>query len=746
MNELIKILRIIILLILPAIAVGQVSLSGKVTDAESNLPLVTVTVYVPELKIAVNSNANGTYSIDRLHKGNLLIQFTRIGYETGFTTVNLKEGKNEFDIKMHPSQMELKEVKVIGTQSNSPKEIPYTVDVITISQLKENGAFSVSDAVAKLPGVSQLTTGVGISKPVIRGLYGNRVQVNVMGLRFDNQQWQDEHGLGLSDIGIDRIEIIKGPATLMYGSDAMGGVLNVIDEKPAPLNTLKQDVSLKLLSNTLGIGTDYGIKKTTEKCWWRVRAGLESNADYSSSGNTRVLNSRFADYSAKASIGFNRSKWSSINSAYFSFSQFGFVFDSTNRKTVDERISRTFDGPHHIVSFIVLSSENSFYKNKTKIKLNGGLVVNHRQEQEGGNQISLDMLLTTGSLLVQATTPIGLNGEWTNGISLMVQTNKNYGARTIIPDALTFEGAAFSFYKHHFNRLVLEAGLRYDNRQIDTYETGTINGPGSEIQPFSKNLNALNGSVGFAYNPFENLNIKGNFSTGYRSGNLAELSSNGLHEGTSRWEVGNPGLKAEQNTCSEIGFTYELKEQVEFSATGFYNRFLNYIYLAPTGQEYVGFNIYNYVQSNSTLKGSEVAIDYHPATAKWLDIKADYSYLEAKQDDGAYLPFIPANKINAEVRCESTKKDKSSTRFIKGGITYVFPQNNPAEFETATADYLLINAAVGSDFSFGDKKLTATLVCTNLADKKYYDHLSRFKYYGIYNIGRNISLNLHFTF
>src|ERR1043165_6091100 len=117
--------------------------------------------------------------------------------------------------------------------------------------MREHGAFNIIDALAKLPGVTQLSTGVAISKPVIRGLYGSRVLAVLSGLKFDNQQWQDEHGLGLGDIGINRVEIIKGPASLLYGSDAVGGILNIIEEKPAAPGTKEADINSGIYTNTL---------------------------------------------------------------------------------------------------------------------------------------------------------------------------------------------------------------------------------------------------------------------------------------------------------------------------------------------------------------------------------------------------------------------------------------------------------------------------------------------------------------
>ncbi|RYD78722.1 MAG: TonB-dependent receptor [Sphingobacteriales bacterium] len=743
--KIINFIRVMVFLLLPLYAHAQtVNSNFFVKDKNKGVPIPGVYVYVPELQIGTITNIDGWFTFDNLlHKGNI-IQLSKPGYETGFFTVT--ESAQSTNIYLAPSALELQEVKIIGTQIHSPKSTSHAVTTLTQVEMRENGALSVSDAISRLPGVSQLTTGAGISKPVIRGLYGNRVQVNVMGLRFDNQQWQDEHGLGLSDMGISRVEIIKGPAALMYGSDAMGGVLNVVEERPAPVDSLTRDITFKAFSNTFGLGGEYGVKKSTVNKWWRFRIGVDNHADYSSSGNQRVLNSRFASYNTKASVGFTLKNWVNVNSAYLSFSQFGFVFDSLDRKVRDNRLSRTFDGPHHRVLFGVLSSENTFYQPHTKWKVNAGIITNLRQEQEGGNRISLNMLLNTGSLLVQATKSVLKNGEWTNGVSGYYQTNVNYGARTIVPDANTAEASAYSYLKQPFGKFILDAGFRLDLRNIHTFQTSNINAPGKEIQPFNKTRNAANTSFGLVYNPWENLNLKGNFSTGYRSGNLAELSSNGLHEGTLRWEIGDPNLKTEQNFNSEAGFTYELGEQIELNATVFKNHFRNYIYLAPTGTEYVGFDIYRFRQTDATLKGGEVGIDIHPKTVKWLDANVNYSYLDAKKADDSPLPFIPANKLQSELRFKLGNAKKWQNTFFKTTGRYIFAQNKPDEFETSTPGYFLLDAALGTDFQRRNNPIHVSLVCTNLLDKKYVDHLSRFKYYGLYNMGRNINLNINFNF
>lgn len=734
-----------LLLHLPMAAWTQ-TISGRVSDAESGAALAAANVYLPTLQVGVLTDAEGRFAFAQSYRGEFMMQVSHLGYETAFLRVTAGERDSVLDIRLRPSMIELQEVQVLGLQPHSPRESPRTVDALSQADMRQNGALSLSDGLSRLPGMSQLSSGVGISKPVVRGLFGNRVQVNVMGLRFDNQQWQDEHGMGLSDAGVDRVEVIKGATGLLYGSEAIGGVVNVIEEKPAPVDSTRQDLNLKLMSNTFGTGLDYGWRRSKQDRWWRVRAALENHGDYSSAGNVRALNSRFANYNLKFSRGIRKEHHLNTLNAFLSMGQFGFVFDSISRMAVDGRLSRSYAGPHHTVIFGLVSTENIYFRGRDQFRLNAGWVVNQRQEQEGGNKVSLNMLLNTGSATGQWIKPLGAGFSLTSGIALLAQHNLNIGSRTIVPDAVLAEGGLYSMVEAHRSKIHLQGGLRYDRREIATFETGTINGPGKDVQPFHKGRNAFNGSIGFAWNPWEALGFHGHVSSGYRSGNLAELSSNGLHEGTARWEIGNPDLKVEQNLCAELGTFAEIREWASLRATAFWNGFRNYIYLAPTGLEYFGFNIHNYVQSDATLKGAELSLDIHPGFLRHLDLRADFTHLRADRADGGYLPFIPANKANATLRWLPKAGSKSPIDFVSVGGTYVLAQDRPAEFELATPAYFLMQAGAGGHVHFLHQGLQITLLCNNLLDAKYVDHLSRYRYYGIYNMGRNVVANLNLAF
>ena len=505
----------------------------------------------------------------------------------------------------------LKEVVVSGIRASTVNETSINIRSMSLQKMRQMGALNISDALSRMPGISQLNTGPAISKPVIRGLYGNRVLAVLSGLKFDNQQWQDEHGLGLTDVGIDRVEVIKGPASLLYGSEAIGGILNIIEEEPTKPGEKSADLNVGLFSNTYGLSVDGGFKSATEKKNWGLRVGLNSHADYADGDNKRIQNSRFGGYYLKGSYGFIKSKWTSNNHFMSSLDNFGFITaDNSNSFLNDSRLSRSMKGPHHTVWLNVLSSQNKIALKTSFLDVNLGLQSNLRLEDEGGNHISLNMLLSTFLWRVLWNKQLSATTDLILSNNSQFENNTNYGSRIIIPDANMLETGFAAFIKSRKNKLVFETGAGFSVRNIHTFLTAGVNTPDKSIAPFNKTEPSVNGAVGFAWNPTKNWNLKLNAGTGFRSGNLAELSSDGLHEGTLRYEIGDPNLKIEENINADLSVAYNSK-YFQFSASGYLNHFLNYIYLAPTATQFLGFDVFRFRQFDANVYGSEFMVAFN---------------------------------------------------------------------------------------------------------------------------------------
>jgi len=616
-----------------------------------------------------------------------------------------------------------------------------TVTVISVDMLRTNNSFNIADALTSLPGVSQLNTGVAISKPVVRGLYGNRLQTLLFGLRFDNQQWQDEHGMGITDFGVDRIEVIKGPSALLYGSEAVGGVIRIMEETVPEEGKITGDINTSFISNTLGNNTNIGFKGNSGKRNWGIRVGYESDADYTDGKNTRILNSRFGGYYFKATYGFQKKKWSSQNNYSGSLNNFGFIMsDSKTDKTLDNRFSRTMDGPHHNVFLNTLSSQNSIQLKNSILKLNIGAQSNIRMEDEGGGEISLNMHLSSFLYNLQWIKSFSKKTELMISNQGLLESNINYGKRVIVPDARIAETGLSALLKYQAGNFLIEGGLGGNYHYLKTIETSNFNTPDKGIQPFQKSSPALNAMLTGTYTFLKNWGVKLSGSTGFRSGNMAELASNGLHEGTFQYEIGNPALKNEQNYNVELSLAYN-SEQVYFSVSVFNNYFKNYIYLSPTAETFYGIPVYRYYQSPADLYGGEVFFTYAPSFLKSVQFSANFASVIGMLNDTTYLPYIPANKLHTELTYAFDKRRFKNSYFLLSN-DYVFSQTHIAAYETPTKAYTLFNAGIGSTIRMKNQSILIVITCNNIFNQYYYDHLSRFKKFGYHNIGRNIVLSV----
>ncbi len=619
------------------------------------------------------------------------------------------------------------------------------VVAMTNSEIKEKGSQTLAEALSTLPGISQLTTGA-ISKPVIRGLYGDRIQVNVAGLKLEDQQWEDEYGLGLSDVGVDRVELIKGPASLLYGSNAMGGVVNLVEENYLETDKNRHNLNFKLFSNTFGAGLDYGFRKTGKNTFI-LRAGAQSHADYSDGAGNRVPNTRFAMYNLNLAYIINYSAFRSENRVLVSYNQFGFVADSADlQEDKDEpRLSREFEDAYQNVMSSMFSSTNTFNLNKSsELKVTLGFQNNLRREMERSENEDLYLSLNTISLNTALKKLLSSRLTWINGLNGMFQTNTNYGNRIIVPDATIAEGSLFSYLK--YRQIIgsangnFEGGLRYDRKQIVTHETGVLNPPTSAIPPFNKSLGDFTGSLGESIN-FSHLVLKFDLSSGFRTGNLAELAANGQHEGTAYWYIGNPDMKPEQCLNADLSGAWQHGWLI-IRGSVYNNRFWDYIYLQPSTDIIQSYIVYRYEQTDATLRGFESGLTVEKPG--YFSFSADYSFLDARKDDGSWLPMIPANRLmfDSKYMLPLHEKSKMQNAFVSLGLNYTSEQDRTDINELPTPGYWILNAGAG----FTIKTVRILLSCRNLTDQLYYDHLSRLKYYGLYDMGRNIVLNVGWQF
>ena len=613
----------------------------------------------------------------------------------------------------------------------------------------------ISKSISKLPGISLITTGPGIAKPSIRGLSASRVIIYNQGVRLENHQWGDEHGVGVSTSGISSIELIKGPAYVLYGSDAMGGVLYIEPER------YSSDFSVDYMgiydSNYSGITNNLGLKGSSGDFSYVLRGNMTDNQNFSTPDG-EVENTWLKEYDFQGGLKYQSEKYSSDLRLSVNISELGIPEgeeghdDHEGHEGHDDHEGH--EGHYQELSHTMLTWKNNFdLGNNHDLEITLGRQFNERKEfgghgeeeghdghdghddhddheghddhGHGGSGAELDMELTTNTIDVSLTMPQSDNFNMILGTNILSQENKNFGFEELIPDADMNDFGVYGLGQIKMKNGSALIGLRYDSRNI-TSEMGAAD--------FSN----FNGSIGLKRD-IGKASLRLNLGSGYRAPNLIELFAEGIHHGTFRYERGNPNLEAETSFQSEISFDLT-DEDSSFAFDLFYNDISNYIYVAPSNQNVDGYKLYNFLQQNATLWGSEII--YSKQTGiEWLSSRSSLEYINGKSADGIPLPFIAPLTFKQVFTMNFTESYSLEMDFIAKA-----KQTRISQFEEESDGYSLLNLSGNWMTSFLDNDLNIFWSIDNVFDTEYYDHLSRLKESGIAGLGRNISVGLKYNF
>jgi iron complex outermembrane receptor protein len=765
------------------------SFTGKVTDAKTGEPLSGATILFPDLKTGGATNQQGIYRLQSIPSGKYLVEVSYEGYASLVETIELS-GNTEKDFALSRSYVESEAVTVTGVSTaTSVKRTPVPVNILKKEDFLKGISTNLIDALSKTPGVSQVSTGPAISKPSIRGLGYNRVVVVNDGIRQEGQQWGDEHGIEIDEYNVSKAEILKGPASLMYGSDALAGVVNIISIVPAPEGTIKGNVFGTYQSNNRlrGMHADFGGNENG--FIWGVYGSYKAAADYKNKYDGYVFNSKYNEKDFGGYIGLNKN-WGYSHVYVSNFDQHlgliegdrdevtgQFLKPIDNGGTEDEAIASGKDFtstdpfiPRQRIQHLKIATDNSFNIGKDRLTLLLGYQRNQRQEF--GNVLEPDEKelyfdLNTVNYNLQYHFAEKHNWKTTIGVNGMQQTNKNKGAEALIPEYSLFDIGGFLYTQKRMDKFTLSGGIRFDNRSIDSKQLE--DGGEVKFEGFNKNFSNVSGSVGLAYEASKEVTFKFNVSRGFRAPSIPELASNGAHEGTNRYEYGKQDLKSETSLQLDGGVEVNT-EHISLAANVFYNAMKNFIYYRKLSSVAGGDSIivdgpdnlyaFQFDQGNANLYGAEVNVDIHPHPLDWLHIENTFSYVRgtlSREEDGSKnLPFIPAARLINDVKVEIAHKGNLVRHvYIKAELDNTFAQNNPFtgfDTETSTGAYSLFNAGFGGDVVNKGKTLFSLyLAANNITDVAYQNHLSRLKYtavnnvtgrMGVFNMGRNFSIKL----
>lgn len=768
----------------------RVSLTGKITDQKSGSPLAGASVYFSDIKTGAVSNAQGVFRINNLRQGKYLVEISFVGHTSIVERIDISSNMQR-DYSLKSSVAENEAVTVTGVSSaTSVRKSPVPVDILRRQDFLRSASTNLIDALSKAPGVSQIATGPAISKPTIRGLGYNRLVVINDGVRQEGQQWGDEHGIEIDEYSVNKTEILKGPASIMYGSDALAGVVNILTNIPAPEGSIKANILTNYQTNNGLTGIHGNLNGNLNGLNWNAFATRKSAYDYTNRYDGSVFNSRFNEKNVGGFIGINK-LWGYTHILVSHFNQHvgmiegerdeatgAFLKLIDNRGVEEETVATGADQksrdpyiPRQHIRHFKLSWDNSFHTRTGRISVNTGFQRNQRQEF--GNVLDLqekELYFDLKSITYNVQYHFPEKNNWQNsaGVSGIHQQNKNKGEEALIPEYALFDIGAFVYSKRSFDKLTLSGGLRYDKRAINSNEY--TEGSAIKFDKFTRRFSNFSGSAGLSYEKSQDVTLKFNIARGFRAPTIPELSSNGSHEGTNRYEYGAKNLKSETSLQLDAGVEVNT-EHVSLSANAFLNRINHFIYYRKLSSYTGGDSVvqvdgndktaFTFDQENALLFGGESNVDIHPHPLDWLHIENTFSYtrgmMDKKQDGSKNLPLIPAARLISQLRGDFSRKGKRIRNgYVSLELDNTFSQNyafTGFSTESASRGYSLLNAGFGGDvLAKGQTLFSVYFAANNLANVAYQNHLSRLKYtaenvvtgrMGVFNMGRNVSMKLN---
>lgn len=703
--------------------------------------------------------------------------------------------------RMMRDGVSLKEVVVSGS-SNKEIQMKSALNVVRANQkfIEENFSGSLMQTLSRLPGVQAMNVGSGESKPVIRGLGFNRVLVAENGIKHEGQQWGDDHGLEIDQYAIDQAEVIKGPASLTYGSDAIGGVIN-LKSNTMPLKKFAGQVNLFGRTNNESIGSSVRLTGRNGKFWYKANATWMDYADYKVPADSieyysywiklkdqRLRNTAGREMDGNLMLGYAGDRWNTSFRIADVNAKAGFF---ANAHGLEVRLSdidydssrRDIDLPYHTVNHFWVSNHTDW--NWADGMLEGNFAYQNNRQRELAEPVShgympiptntLERSFTkqTFSANVKAMQQMGKHDLQAGG-NVEYQRNRQGGWGFILPDFEQLTFGVFAMDKWNLSdKLSLTAGARFDRGSVrihsyhDWYKTplkvstsdspmdgtvlqGTVQQGDSTYMERSANLRRSYSSFTWSVGVNRMLGdwvLKLNVGKSFRMPIAKELGMDGVNYNIFRYEKGNTSLKPEESYQVDAGIVCE-KGVLSMQLTPYLNYFPNYIYLNPTPQYKEGLQLYYYTQSKVLRWGFEASVSWK--ILPYLKLDADGEYLYARQLSGEKkgygLPFSTPWSARAELRYLLPAQNSAKSGFVALEWQVVGTQDIIVPPEEKTKGHQLLNASIGKKFKLGENQLEITLRGENLLGKRYYDHTSYYRLMGVPEPGRNFSAMVSWNF
>ena len=715
---------------------------GHVIDAQTGEHLPFVNLLIKGTRIGTITDASGHYLLTNLPVGHHILLVRSLGYAPSEVEIEaIGKTSREVDIKLTPTSINLSEV--VLTASPTASGFRYQPDAVFMGeQIQRRSEPSFGEMLNGQPGVAMRSFGSAPARPVIRGMDGDRILVLENGERMgDISETSADHSISLDPLVASRVEVIRGPASLLYGSSALGGVINLMTtDIPDQWETgLSGVVSAQAATmNAMGAGfarLTYGGEKSA----FSGRMAMRQAGDITTPEG-KIPGTSMRNRDGSAGWGMNRNR---INGGLsLSISDQAFEIPESidvPEESVEIRASRLALqgrlGVNSTGDFFdqaqVRFNVTRFHQEEVEIKrLPGGITDEVIDLEYNQNAIS--------STLTLQHQPQGIFARGAVGFSFNGQKLEIIGADAYTPGEQRFTLGTFTFQEIPLSYSIrLQLGVRFDFQRSQALSNQVF--PDIDLQRNSFNYS---GSIGINVRPFEGLEIGGQLARSHRNPLVEELFANGTHLGAGVFETGNPNLKDEIGHGADLFVNYK-KANFEVEVTGFVNEFSNYIIFQPTGMvhEPSGYPVFEYMEGEAVLYGSEISIGWTPA--KGLRLQSGTDWVRGIRRIGGAsrenLPFIPPFRVNNGIEYD----------FTRGwiGVNYmaVSRQGKVAPEEEPTEGYTLLNVQSGARINSAGRHVIILKV-QNLLDTRYRDHLSRIEDRNFAMPGRNFNLTYRWFF
>lgn len=778
----------------------QRTIKGFVKDYDTKQPIEFCAVLQENTENGTLTDGKGNFKIILVQSnGSSKLIFQSMGYDTD--TLKILPNQNSYIFYLKPNSTNLEEIVITGTtRATLLKENPIAISPVSAKQIDRTAESNIIDVLVKnVPGLKAVKTGPNISKPFIHGLGYNRVLTLYDGIRQEGQQYGDEHGIEIDNYNMERAEIIKGPASLLYGSDAIAGVISLFPYIPKNNDgKLHGKYLTEYQSNNNLIGNGLRLDYSNERFLFALNGSYRIAKNYRNPIDGRVYLTNFNEKNIAALAGFKSSKgYTHLNLTLYDnhqgipdgsrdsltrkFTQQIYEEDEDdikNRPIVSDKGLHSYKIPdlaQHIQHYRAYL--HSFYEvGEGDIDILLGGQQNIRREfthPTAPKQAGMYMRLNTLNYGIRYNAPRFANIETSIGINGMFQNNKNKDATDFpIPDYNLYDGGIYLYGKWKKDKWSISGGFRYDIRHVqwnDFYVAEDVlsgfnkqtdaNNPDADLQfeAFKKTYHGISGSIGATFQANKNISLKANIGRAYRSPNITEIGSNGLDPGAHIIYLGNRTFKPEFSLQEDLGINLKFND-VSGEVSVFNNNIQNFIFMTaladPQGNPILdaqGNRTYQYQQSKAQLYGGEFWLAVHPR--KWKGFRWDNSMsmvygfnrksdLKEKGTQGEYLPLIPPMTLNSSL---SQKFEPKSKWFIsitpKFEVEYAATQNRYLGLngtETVTPSYTLFNLGLTAEINYSeDKNIQVVFQINNLFDNAYQSHLNRLKYFEYYEQSPN---------